>query len=45
MFDFEKLNVYQKAKEFNAATWEYLKMTQMDRSNADQLSRATHLQM
>lgn len=41
MFDFEKLIVFQKAKEFNAATWEYLKTTKLDRSSADQLRRAS----
>jgi four helix bundle protein len=41
MFDFEKLIVYQKAKEFNAAAWKFLKKTQMDRSTADQLRRAS----
>lgn len=41
MFDFEKLTVYHKAKEFNAATWKYLKKNQIDRSTADQLRRAS----
>ena len=33
--------VYQKAKEFNETIWKFLKKTQMDRSTADQLRRAS----
>jgi four helix bundle protein len=40
MFDFEKLSVYQKAKEFNAAVSKLIMQVNLDRSVQDQLRRA-----
>lgn len=42
MFDFEKLTVYQKAKEFNKEVYSYLVKSQtLDRVTKDQLRRAS----
>lgn len=42
MFDFEKLTIYQKAKSFNKATYNYILQTQsLDRVTKDQLRRAS----
>ncbi|MHC1707676.1 MAG: four helix bundle protein [Bacteroidales bacterium] len=42
MFDFEKLNVYQKAKKFNKGILELVSETKkMDRITQDQLRRAS----
>jgi four helix bundle protein len=41
MFDFEKLDVYKKAKLFNAGLREFIKNTRLDRSTKDQLRRAS----
>jgi four helix bundle protein len=42
MFDFEKLTVYQKAKEFNKEVYNYLVKSQtLDRVTKDQLRRAS----
>jgi four helix bundle protein len=42
MFDFEKLTVYQKAKSFNMATYDYiLQNKSLDRITKDQLRRAS----
>jgi four helix bundle protein len=40
MFDFEKLDVYKKAKTFNSRIRELLKTTKLDTSTNDQLRRA-----
>jgi four helix bundle protein len=40
MFDFEKLDVYKKAKTFNSKIREFLKTTKLDTSTNDQLRRA-----
>jgi four helix bundle protein len=40
MFDFEKLDVYKKAKAFNSKIREFLKTTKLDTSTNDQLRRA-----
>jgi len=41
MFDFEKLTVYQKAKEFNAETRSFLNSAKLDSGTADQLRKAS----
>jgi len=40
MFDFEKLDVYKKAKTFNAHVRELVKSTKLDNTTRDQLRRA-----
>jgi len=40
MFDFEKLDVYRKAKTFNAAIRAFIKSTRLDSTTNDQLRRA-----
>jgi four helix bundle protein len=40
MFDFEKLDVYKKAKAFNYGLREFIKNTKLDSSTRDQLRRA-----
>lgn len=40
MFDFEKLDVYKKAKSFNSGIRELLKTTKLDIPTNDQLRRA-----
>lgn len=40
MFDFEKLDVYQKAKTFNKSVTNFLKVSKLDRVTNDQLRRA-----
>jgi four helix bundle protein len=40
MFDFEKLDVYKKAKRFNFAIRELIKNTRLDKTTKDQLRRA-----
>jgi four helix bundle protein len=42
MFDFEKLDIYQKAKVFNSITYNYIiKSNVLDRTTKDQLRRAS----
>jgi four helix bundle protein len=42
MFDFEKLDVYQKAKTFNKSVFYYIqKHQELDRTTRDQLRRAS----
>lgn len=41
MFDFQKLEVYNKAKTFNKVTLELLKRNNFDRVTNDQLRRAS----
>jgi len=41
MFDFQKLSVYQKAKEFAAITYNLIKENDFDRAVNDQLKRAS----
>src|SRR6185503_1578254 len=41
MFDFEKLDVYKKAKMFNSGLREFIKNTKLDSSTRDQLRRAS----
>src|SRR6056297_1273370 len=41
MFDFEKLEVYTKAKKFNKTVASFLENTRIDRNNQDQLKRAS----
>jgi len=41
MFDFEKLEVYKKAKEFNKKISIFLKEKNLDRVTNDQLRRAS----
>jgi four helix bundle protein len=41
MFDFEKLIVYSKAKEFNKKVNAFLVSTKLDRTTNDQLRRAS----
>jgi four helix bundle protein len=42
MFDFEKLEVYQKAKIFNRISYQYISQTNsLDRTTKDQLRRAS----
>lgn len=40
MFDFEKLDVYKKAKIFNSGIREFMKNTRLDSTTRDQLRRA-----
>jgi four helix bundle protein len=40
MFDFEKLIVYQKSKEFNSKVHSFLINNKLDRNTHDQLKRA-----
>jgi four helix bundle protein len=40
MFDFEKLEVYKKAKIFNADIRKFIKATKLDNTTNDQLRRA-----
>lgn len=40
MFDFEKLDVYKKAKAFNSGLREFIKNTRLDTTTRDQLRRA-----
>lgn len=41
MFDFEKLDVYKKAKIFNADIRTFIKTTKLDPTTTDQLRRAS----
>ena len=41
MFDFQKLNVYQKAKSFNQSVYKIIKQKNMDRVTNDQFRRAS----
>jgi four helix bundle protein len=41
MFDFEKLEVYAKAKKFNKTVTSFLENTKIDRNSHDQLKRAS----
>jgi four helix bundle protein len=41
MFDFEKLVVYQKSKDFNSKIHSFLLNTKLDKNTNDQLKRAT----
>ena len=41
MFDFEKLNVYNKAKAFNKTVYTLLSSNSCDRTTTDQLRRAS----
>jgi len=41
MFDFEKLDVYKKAKLFNSSLREFIKNARLDSSTRDQLRRAS----
>lgn len=41
MFDFEKLDVYKKAKFFNAGIRAFIKTTKLDLTTKDQLRRAS----
>jgi four helix bundle protein len=41
MFDFEKLEVYKKAKLFNSGIREFIKNTRLDNTTKDQLRRAS----
>jgi len=41
MFDFEKLDVYKKAKIFNARVREFIKISKLDKTTNDQLRRAS----
>ena len=41
MFDFERLEVYHKTKQFNIATADFLKNNKPDRVTHDQLRRAS----
>ena len=40
MFDFEKLQVYTKSKEFNKSVTSFLKNNKADKATQDQLRRA-----
>lgn len=40
MFDFEKLDVYKKAKIFNSSIRQFIKETKLDPTTNDQLRRA-----
>ena len=40
MFDFEKLDVYKKAKIFNSGIRDFIKNTRLDSTTRDQLRRA-----
>ena len=41
MFDFEKLEIYKKAKFFNAEIRQLMKLTKLDPTTKDQLRRAS----
>ena len=41
MFDFEKLDVYKKAKAFNSGIRAFIKTTKLDPTTTDQLRRAS----
>lgn len=41
MFDFQKLIVYQKAKEFNLSVRSFLKQNKLDPNTSNQLHRAS----
>mgnify|MGYP002619556030 CR=1 FL=1 len=41
MFDFEKLNVYLKAKEYNKKVYNFMLTSKLDRTTYDQLRRAS----
>jgi len=41
MFEFEKLDVYKKAKIFNASIRQFIKTSKLDRTTNDQLRRAS----
>jgi len=41
MFEFEKLDVYKKAKIFNADIRQFIKNSKLDRTTNDQLRRAS----
>lgn len=41
MFDFEKLEVYSKAKAFNSSIRAYIRSAQLDTTTKDQLQRAS----
>ncbi|WP_027418609.1 four helix bundle protein [Crocinitomix catalasitica] len=45
MFDFEKLTVYAKAKDFNKKVNNFLKSNNLDRTSNDQLRRASFIVM
>ena len=40
MFDFEKLEVYSKAKQFNITVSSFLEQTKVNKNKKDQLERA-----
>jgi hypothetical protein len=40
MFDFEKLEVYAKAKQFNSAASLFLEQAEVSKNKKDQLERA-----
>ena len=40
MFDFERLEVYTKAKQFNAVVSSFLEQTKVSKNKKDQLERA-----
>lgn len=40
MFDFEKLDIYKKAKIFNSGLREFIRTTKLDSTTRDQLRRA-----
>jgi len=41
MFEFEKLDVYKKAKIFNSDIRQFIKTSKLDRTTNDQLRRAS----
>jgi len=41
MFDFEKLDIYKKAKLFNSEIRQFIKLTKLDPTTKDQLRRAS----
>jgi four helix bundle protein len=41
MFDFEKLHIYTKAKDFNSEVRQYIKNNKLDPTTKDQLRRAS----
>ncbi len=41
MFDFEKLDIYKKAKKFNTDVRNFIKSTKLDPTTKDQLRRAS----
>ena len=45
MFDFEKLSVYIKAKEFNKSITSFLKQMPVDKTTHDQLRRAATIKI